>query len=576
MTALRWMTAGESHGPMLVAILEGLPAGLDLTEELLRVDLQRRQQGYGRGGRMKIESDSARIVAGVRHGVTLGSPLALLIENRDHQKWLERMKVAPLTPGEQPGPAVTLPRPGHADLAGGIKYGAQDLRDILERASARETAARVALGGAARALLAALDIHVGSSVRSIHDAVAPPALISCPEAAVDARRLSEAADASPVRCADAAAGAAMVAAIEAAQRRRDTVGGTVEVVVSGLPAGLGSHVHWDRRLDARLVRALVSIHAIKAAEVGDGWSAASRYGTQVHDPILRGGDSAPLLERGSNHAGGTEGGITNGQPLVVRAAMKPIATVSEALPSVDLLSGEVDRAHVERSDTCAVPAAAVVAESMVALELASVLLEELGGDTLAQLRQRLRQQHRRARRLGGHLFLVGPPGSGKSTVGPLLAAELGLAFHDLDAAITTGASRSIEEIFSVDGEAAFRDLEQRTLEGLVRGPPAVIALGGGAVLTPEVRALLRRGGDVIWLRNPVETLHERLIQTDLGTRPLLQGEPLMTRLSTLEAQRRWLYERVADAMVDAAAGTDQVVQRIVGAWCALPPPGARS
>jgi chorismate synthase len=549
---------------MLVAIVEGIPAGLALDEAFIAGELKRRQQGFGRGGRMRIESDAARIVSGVRHGRTTGAPVALLVENRDHANWATRMKAGPLAEGEDAGPRVTLPRPGHADLAGGLKYRADDLRDVLERASARETAARVALGAIAKALLAAVDVHVGSQVRSIHDADGPAWGEATPEARFDARRLNERADSSPVRCADPAAGERMVAAIEAAQKRRDTVGGVFEVVATGVPPGLGSFAQWDRRLDARLVRAVCSIPAVKGAEVGDGWSGARRFGTDVHDPILRDGTA---LVRGSNHAGGTEGGITNGEPVVVRAAMKPIATVSNALPSVDLVTGDEAKAHIERSDTCAVPAAAVIGEAMVALTLADAMLETFGTDTLVDLRHQVSRAWKRSRRLEGHVYLCGLSGAGKSTVGPALAAALGRSFVDLDAAIVASSGRRIVELFRAEGEEAFRRRESAALRDAAgERRPCVVALGGGTVLSPENRDLLRRSGDVLWLQAPVERLAKRL--EGGADRPLLEGD-VEGRLRALEQSREEVHRRVADAPVDAEAPVEAVVQRCLGALGAL-------
>lgn len=557
--SLRWLTAGESHGPMLVATIDGVPAGLEIDEDLLREDLARRQMGYGRGGRMRIETDRARIVAGVRHGKTLGAPIALLIENRDHEKWLTFMKPGPLAEGESPGRRVTLPRPGHADLAGIIKYEYDDIRNVLERASARETAARVALGGIARALLRTLDITVGSQVVSIHDAKGPSWDEAVPEAAHDAEILSERADASEVRSADADASERMIGAIVASMKRRDTVGGVFEVVITGLPPGIGSHVQRDRRLDGRLLGALGSIQAIKGAEVGDGWGGAERYGTEVHDPIVPFG---PAFGRASNHAGGTEGGMSNGEPLVVRAAMKPIATVSNALPSVDMVTGEVDKAHVERSDTCAVPAAAVVGESMAALCVAEVLLETWGADTIASLREQIRLAWRRSRRLPGHIYLTGLSGSGKSTAGPLLAKALGLRFVDLDAEIEKDAGVSIPALFEREGEQSFRKREYDTLRKTIDGPRAVIALGGGAPTRRAVRSILRRTGDVVWLKADPDVLLRRL--GDAADRPLLKDDPEGT-LRRLVAERADAYSLSADAVVDADTTPEALVERIRGA-----------
>jgi len=547
---------------MLVATIEGIPAGLALDEETIAADLTRRQQGYGRGGRMKIEADRARIVAGVRHGRTLGGPIALLIENRDHANWSTRMQVAPLRPGQDAGARVVLPRPGHADLAGAFKYGPDDLRDVLERASARETAARVALGAIAKALLASVDVFVGSCVTSIHGARARSTLDALPESRVDARALNRSADASEVRALDAAD--AMKAEIDQARKRRDTVGGTFEIVATGVPPGLGSYGQWDTRLDARLVRAVTSIPAVKAAEVGDGWVSADCYGSEVHDPIVR---SGPALVRPTNHAGGTEGGVSNGQPVVVRGAMKPIATVSAALPSVNLETGEADRAHVERSDTCAVPAAAVVGESMVALALAEALLEAVPGHRVEDVQAGVRAAWRRSRRLPGHVWLTGLPGAGKSTVGPLLAAALGLRFVDVDEVVVSEGGRSIPELFEVEGEDGFRARERDVIRRLAAGDRAVIATGGGALQSVATRDLCKRSGEVVWLRVDVGVAVSR-IGSGIG-RPLFATGDAAAVMSALEIRREPDFGRIADVRVEADVAPSRVVDRIVGALGSL-------
>jgi len=376
---LRWLTAGESHGPGLTAILEGMPSGLGLDAARVDAELARRQAGYGRGGRMRIERDAAQFTGGVRHGRTLGSPIALHIPNLDHAHWTAIM--APF--GAPPDPeqrAVTAPRPGHADLAGGTKHAASDLRDVLERASARETAARVAVGALARQLLAVFGIDVASHVRAL-GAVESPTRI--PED-VCCSNLRQRAAANDLACLDANAYKAMVHAIDAARADGDTLGGVVEVVCWGLPAGLGSHVHWDRKLDGRLAQAVMSIPAVKGVEIGPAFANARARGSAVHDPIER--DAAGALHRTSNRAGGLEGGITNGEALIVRAAMKPLSTLMRPLPTVDVRTGEPARAAVERSDVCAVPACGVVAEAMVALVVADSWLEKFGGDTLDEIR----------------------------------------------------------------------------------------------------------------------------------------------------------------------------------------------
>ena len=381
MGALRFLTAGESHGRGLVALVEGLPAGLPVSAAQVDAQLGRRMQGYGRGARMKIEQDRIEWLAGVRAGETLGAPVAMLVWNRDWENW-EDVMAAEGTPGEARRRKLTRPRPGHADLTGVLKYAREDARDILERASARETAARVAAGALARRLLEELGIEVGSHVTSLGGVTAtPPATLPAP--------LNAASDASPVRMLDATAEAAAVALIDRAKRDGDTLGGEVEVVARGMIPGLGSHVHWDRKLDGRLAGMLMSIPAVKGVEIGLGFTAARRPGSQVHDPITAAPEdpAAGGYRRLSNHAGGLEGGMTTGEPLVVRVAMKPIATLMTPLQTVDLRTGAAAQAQSERSDVTAVPAMGVIAEALVCLVLADAVLEKFGGDSLVELRR---------------------------------------------------------------------------------------------------------------------------------------------------------------------------------------------
>jgi chorismate synthase len=373
---IRFMTAGESHGPMLVGIIEGLPAGLRLQASRIDEDLRRRQAGHGRGARMKIEADAARIVTGLRGSLTLGSPLTILIENRDWKNWKSVMD--PIGPAS--GREVYRPRPGHADLSGGIKYGFEDLRNALERASARETAMRVALGGVCRQYLAAFGVDILSHVTQIGGIAAEPARESI-------EALRPRVEASPVRCADRLATRRMIARIDAAKTRGDTLGGVFEIIAEGVVAGLGSYVQWDRRLDAQLSRAILSIPAVKGMEIGLGFAQTSRYGTEVHDPIepARRAKGGIRFKRPSNNAGGLEGGVTNGQPIVLRGAMKPISTTMKGIPSVDIRTRKKERSSVERSDVCAVPAAGVVGEAVVALALAQAYSEKFGGDSMGEV-----------------------------------------------------------------------------------------------------------------------------------------------------------------------------------------------
>ena len=370
----RFTTAGESHGRGLVAVLEGIPAGLPLAAERINAELKRRMGGYGRGARMKIESDQIEWLAGVRAGETLGSPIAMLVWNRDWEHWQDVMAPEANAPGAERRRQVTRPRPGHADLAGALKYDRQDARDILERASARETVARVACGAVCKVLLEQFGMEVGSHVVELGGITAKyRSPLPAP--------LNPAADASPVRCLDPEAEKEMIARIDAAKAAGDTLGGVVEVIALGVPVGLGSHVSWDAKLDGRLAQALMSVPAVKGVELGLGFEAARRKGSEVHDEIL------PGLSRATNRAGGTEGGMTTGEPVVARVAMKPISTLMAPLRTVDLRTGTPAQAQSERSDVTAVPAMGVIAETMMALVLAQALLEKFGGDALSETKR---------------------------------------------------------------------------------------------------------------------------------------------------------------------------------------------
>jgi chorismate synthase len=379
---IRLTTAGESHGRALVAIVEGVPAGLPLVAADLDADLARRMRGYGRGARMKIEADRVQLLSGVRAGATLGSPIALLIENRDFEHWRDVMSAEPTD--QPPRRRLTRPRPGHADLAGVLKYDRDDARDVLERASARETAARVAAGAVCRRLLTAFGVEIGSHVVALGGVeAAPPPALPVP--------LVEAADRSPVRCLDPAAEREMVARIDAATDAGDTLGGVVELVARGVVVGVGSHVSWDRRLDGRLAAALMALPAVKGVEVGRGFALAALPGSAAHDEIARAtgpeATRAGGFARATNRAGGLEGGMTNGEPLVLRVAMKPLSTLMRPLRSVDLATGQPAAAQSERSDVCVVPALGVVGEAAVALTLADGYAEKFGGDSLAEMRR---------------------------------------------------------------------------------------------------------------------------------------------------------------------------------------------
>ncbi|MED1412001.1 MULTISPECIES: chorismate synthase [Bacillus] len=384
---MRYITAGESHGPQLTTIVEGVPAGLSLVANDINEELARRQKGYGRGRRMQIEKDQVQIVSGVRHGKSMGSPIALVVENRDFTHWTKVMGAEPLTEQEEKEMKrqVTKPRPGHADLNGAIKYGHRDMRNVLERSSARETTVRVAAGAVAKKILAELGIQVAGHVVEIGGVQAENITYN------SIAELQSITEASPVRCLDEEAGKKMMQAIDDAKANGDSIGGIVEVVVEGMPIGVGSYVHYDRKLDAKLAAAIMSINAFKGVEVGIGFEAAHRPGSEVHDEILW--DEVQGYRRRTNNAGGLEGGMTTGMPVVVRGVMKPIPTLYKPLQSVDIDTKESFTASIERSDSCAVPAASVVAEAVVAWELATALIEQFGSDRMDLIRENIEKHN---------------------------------------------------------------------------------------------------------------------------------------------------------------------------------------
>ena len=387
---MRYLTAGESHGPQLTAIIEGLPAQLTITAEMINKDLKRRQGGHGRGRRMQIETDTVDITSGVRHGKTLGSPVALVVTNDDWKHWTHVMGIEPLEEGLNPEDIkrqITRPRPGHADLVGGMKYGHTDLRNVLERSSARETTVRVAVGAVAKQLLAEMGISIVSHVTEIGGVKADPSTWE----GLTVKQIREIIENDPVYCLDPQASALMVKAIDEAKENGDSIGGVVEVIVEGMPAGIGSYVHYDRKLDAKLAMTVMSINAFKGVEVGLGFEMARKPGSQVHDEIVW--DQEQGYTRSTNRLGGLEGGMSTGMPIVVRGVMKPIPTLYKPLQSVDISTKEPFKASIERSDSCAVPAASVVAEHVVAWEIANAILEQFHSDQMPQLLNSI-NQHR--------------------------------------------------------------------------------------------------------------------------------------------------------------------------------------
>ena len=380
LSKLKFLTAGESHGKGLLGVLDGIPAGLDISEDYIDTQLSRRQMGHGRGGRMKIEKDHGEIWSGVRHGKTLGSPVGIMVENKDWKNWTKKMSIEPIKEGTK---RVTLPRPGHADLAGIQKYGADDIRNILERSSARETTMRVALGSVCRKFIEEFGIEVGSRVVQIHDAIDNE---SMPED-ITPNQLNQKADQSSVRCLNKKIEISMIKAIDNAKSNGDSVGGIFEVMATGLPYGLGSPMQWDSKLQAKISGMMMSVNAFAGIEIGSGFNKAKKLGSEVHDEI---GWNNEKYIRYSNNAGGIEGGMSNAQPILIRMAMKPIATLIKPLRSIDIDSKEKKLAHKERTDSCAVPAASIIAESMLCFVLADSIIEKFGGDSIEQLKAHIK------------------------------------------------------------------------------------------------------------------------------------------------------------------------------------------
>ena len=522
---LRFLTAGESHGRALVVIVEGLPAGLPVEASDIADELARRRLGYGRGPRMRFEADEISLVGGIRHGRTLGSPVAIEIANTEWPKWTEEMSPEPGAPSK----VLTQPRPGHADLPGMLKYGFEDARDVLERASARETAARVAAGTLAKLLLTHLGVSIVSHIVAPGRSGRPGPTAPGPGPATSTRWMP-----SAVRCFDPAGEKAMVAAVKAAAKVGDSLGGVAEVLAYGVPVGLGSHVHWDRKLDANLAQALMSIQAVKAVEIGEGWDNAARRGSDAHDAIHY--DEAEGYVRPTDRAGGIEGGISNGALLVARVAMKPLATLNRpVLETVDVVTKESTVSFRERTDVTAVPAMGVVAESMTALVLATEALRKFGGDSLAEVvrnrdgfvaslgttpssavgrpapetrgRRRLDRGSGQRDGMTPRILLVGMMGAGKTTTGRLLAERLGWGYRDSDADVESTTGLTVPELFARDGEAAFRMAEARVLADACADPsPSVVSVAGGAVLSADNRRLIAASGIVVWLRARPETL----------------------------------------------------------------------
>ncbi len=568
---LRFLTAGESHGPELVGIVEGLPAGLTIDVDAINRDLARRQIGVGRSARMRIENDRAGILSGVLNGKTTGAPVAIRIENLDYANWKDKVV-----------PAQTIPRPGHADLAGAVKYGLDDLRLVAERASARETAMRVACGALARQLLAEFEIIVGSHVLEIGGVRAEIPKVPYPE-------LFALAQASDVAVADAASAEKIRARIEEVMRAKDTSGGVIEIVALNVPMGLGSHVHWDRKLDGRLAQAVMSIPSVKGVEIGTAFENARRLGTQVQDEIFwEEGSPAEnqnsmgpaalgaLTTRQTNRAGGLEGGITNGMPLVIRAALKPISTTVTPLRSVDLATGQPALAEYQRSDFCHVPRACVIGEAMVAWVLADALMEKLGGDSLGEMKARREEGSKFEIRefpsatRDTSLVITGFAGTGKTSVGRIVAQKLLREFVDMDEVIASREGITVRAIFETLGEEYFRARESELCAELGARSNLVISTGGGALLNSHNREMFAKAF-VVCLDASVDTILGRL--NGARDRPFLAQGNLRQRVEELLKTRHDAYAQIECHIDTTDKSVEQVAAEVLDAFGRDAPPG---
>ncbi len=557
---LRFLTSGESHGMGLLAILEGMPAHLRLREDDINYELKLRQGGYGRGGRQKIEKDRVIIISGLRHGYTLGSPIGMHIVNRDFENW--RMVMDPFLPGtgKKRDKKVTNPRPGHGDLAGLVKYDHLDVRNVLERASARSTAARVAIGAICRMFLKEFGIGIYGHVTEVGG-------IECETPELSPGEIRARVAKSPLRSTDPEADKKIMAAIDKSKSEGNTLGGIVEVVVENVPVGLGSHVEWDLKLDAKLAEAVMSVQAIKGVEIGMGFDVARRRGSEVHDPIHYDEAKKNTRTRGfyrdRNNAGGIEGGMTNGMPVVVRAAMKPLSTLLNPIQSVNYDSKEPAVAAIERSDVCAVSACEVIVEAVVAYTIADALIRRLGGDSLQAMKPRFEQMT--GETLGGclpsppkNIFLVGYMGTGKSRIGSDLARLLNWGFIETDDEIEAAAEKKISDIFASDGEPRFRELESGQIQEAAGRTHRVIATGGGAVLSDENVSLMKENGKMICLNASVEEILGRV--GEAADRPLLANQATPERIEKMLSERASRYQ-LADIQIDT---NGKSVEQIIG------------
>lgn len=561
---LRFLTAGESHGPELVGIVEGLPAGLAIDVDAINRDLARRQIGVGRSARMRIENDCAGILSGVMNGKTIGAPVAIRIENLDYANWKDKAV-----------PAQTIPRPGHADLAGAVKYGLDDLRWVAERASARETAMRVACGALARQLLAEFEIIVGSHVLEIGGVRAEIPKVPYPE-------LFAFAQASDVAVADEASAEKIRSRIEEVMRAKDTVGGIIEIVALNVPMGLGSHVHWDRKLDGRLAQAVMSIPSVKGVEIGTAFENARRLGTQVQDEIFWEEGSpdenqnsigpaalGTLTTRQTNRAGGLEGGITNGMPLVIRAALKPISTTVTPLRSVDLATGQPALAEYQRSDFCHVPRACVIGEAMVAWVLADALMEKLGGDSLGEMKARREERSKFEIRefpsvtRDASLVITGFMGTGKTSVGQIIAQKLAREFVDMDEVIASREGLSVRAIFEAWDEEYFRARESELCAELGARDNLIIATGGGALLDSHNREMFAKAF-IVCLDASLDAILARLHGAQ--DRPLLAQGDLRPRVEELLKARQDAYAQIECHIDTTDKSVEQVAAEVLEAF----------
>ena len=554
MGKFRFLTAGESHGKGLSVILEGIPSNLSISEDFIEKDMSRRQKGYGSGGRMKIEKDRAEILSGVRHGKTLGSPISLWIENKDWANWTTPMSITPVDVNEDIKKQTKIV-PGHADFPGTLKFNHKDVRNVLERASARETAARVAAAAVCKKFLNEIGIKIKSRAKSV--GWEKSEIENIDEIDWDFVESSE------VRASNANEDISFKKVIDKVKKERTTIGGIFQVIAFNVPLGLGSHTHWDNKLDGKIAQSMVSINAVKGVEIGNGFENTERWGREVQDVIEPNSSDIRNFSQISNNSGGIEGGMSNGNDIIVNVAIKPIATMTSPLPSVDIMTGEVVEAAYNRSDICQVSRACPVGEAMLALTLTESVLEKFGGDSLQEIKRNYMSYIKTFKKnMANNIFLIGFSGSGKSSVGKKLAKHLNYNFLDTDRIIEKTTSLSIDETINTKGEKEFRNIETEVLSKIDFSQNNVISTGGGLPTEKDNIRIMKNNGSIIWLKASIDSIFDRL-KNSKEIRPLIGNHIEKENIESLYNSRQSVYN-IADFSIDTDnKNLDEITKELI-------------